>query len=161
MKNWFVLQTKPLKEAIVESLLREAGLRVYYPRVKEGDGRIHSLFPCYEFVHFDYPSQYRLVRFTRGVRRVVGNELGPIPIEAAVIQEIKAREVDGFIILEDDLGPPEPGDLIEVVKGPWRGLKGIFQRTLSSEQRVMILLNYVQYQGTLIVPRNQIRKARP
>jgi len=160
MKNWFVLQTKPLKEGIVEVLLREAGLRVYYPRVKEEDGRIHSLFPCYEFVYFDFPSQYRLVRYTRGVRRVVGNDRGPIPIEAALIQEIKAREVDGFIILEDDLGPPEPGDLIEVVKGPWRGIKGIFQRTLSGEQRVMILLNYVQYQGTLIVPRSQIRKAR-
>lgn len=81
MKTWFVLQTKPLKEAIVEKLLKEAGIPVYCPRYKDEEGRIRSLFPCYEFVYFDYPKQYRLVRFTRGVRRVVGNEIGPIPVE--------------------------------------------------------------------------------
>jgi len=161
MKNWFVLQTKPLKEGIVAELLRKAGLDIYYPRVLEDDGHPHSLFPCYEFVLFNYPAQYNLVRYTRGVRRVVGNEHGPIPLEAAVINEIRAREKDGFIILEDDLGPPEPGDLIEVTKGPLRGLKGIFNRTVSSEQRVMILLNYVNFQGSLVVPRNYIRRARP
>ena len=161
MKNWFVLQTKPLKEQIVAELLGKAGLDIYYPRIRDDDGRPHSFFPCYEFVLFNYPSEYNLVRYTRGVRRVVGNEHGPIPLEAAVIDEIRAREKDGFIILEDDLGPPEPGDLIEVVKGPLRGLKGIFSRTASGEQRVAILLNYVNFQGSAVVPRNYIRRARP
>lgn len=161
MKNWFVLQTKPLKEAIVEKLLREAGMPVYCPRYKDEDGRVHSLFPCYEFVYFDYPRQYRMVRFTRGVRRVVGNEVGPIPVEQEVIQEIRSREVDGFIVLVEEPPPPEIGDVVEVVKGPFKGFKGIFSRVLTGEQRVVILLNYLDFQGRLILDRNLIRKARP
>lgn len=161
MKNWFLLQTKPSKERVVERLLSEAGLPVYCPRYKDDDGRIRSLFPCYEFAFFDYPGQYRLVRFTRGVRLVVGNEMGPIPVEAKIIQEIRAREIDGFIVLDEILPPPEIGDLVEVVKGPFKGFKGIFSRLLTSEQRVMILLNYLDFQGKLIIDRKLIRKVSP
>lgn len=161
MKNWFVLQTKPFKERVVERLLDEAGISVYCPRYKDEDGLIRSLFPCYEFALFDFPRQYRLVRFTRGVRRVVGNELGPIPVETKIIQEIRAREVDGFIVLEEELPPPEIGDLVEVVKGPFKGFKGTFSRFLSDEKQVLILLNYLHYQGKLILDRQLIRKARP
>lgn len=161
MRNWFVLQTKPFKEAIVEKLLYEAGIQVYCPRYKDEEGRIHSLFPCYEFVNFNFPREYRLVRFTRGVRRVVGNEAGPIPVEATVIQTIKAREVEGFVVLEEELPPPEIGDLVEVVKGPFKGIRGIFSRLITGEQRVLILLNYLHYQASLIIDRDKIRKARP
>ncbi|MCX7973227.1 MAG: hypothetical protein N3B16_01825 [Candidatus Aminicenantes bacterium] len=161
MRNWFVLQTKPLKEAMVEKLLVEAGMMVYCPRYKDEDGRVRSLFPCYEFVYFDYPKQYRLVRFTRGVRRVVGNEAGPIPVETAIIEGIRSREVNGFIILEEEPPPPEIGDLVEVVKGPFKGFRGIFSRTMTGDQRVLILLNYLHFHGKLIIDRSFIRKACP
>lgn len=161
MKNWFVLQTKPLKEAVVEKLLNQAGMRTYYPRIKDEEGRIHSFFPCYEFVYFNYPAQYRLVRFTHGVSRVVGNEKRPIPVEASLIHEIKAREVGGFVVLEEDQGELQPGDLVKIAKGPLKGFKGVFKKTLSGEERVLILLNYVNYQGRVVVPREFIRRTRP
>ncbi len=160
MKNWFVLQTKPLKEIIVAKLLGEAGIKTYCPQFKDDNGRPHMLFPCYEFVYFDFPSQYRLIHYTRGVRRVLGNEHGPIALAEEIVEEIRAREVDGFIVLEDELGSPEPGDIVEVVKGPLRGFRGIFKKTLSSEERVLILLNYINYEGKVIVPRAHIKKAK-
>ncbi|MFQ6037733.1 MAG: transcription termination/antitermination protein NusG, partial [Candidatus Aminicenantales bacterium] len=115
-------------------------------------------FPGYGFIYFDYPEQYRLVRYTRGVKRVVGNQAGPIPIPEAVIQEIRAREIDGYVELEKYGEEPEIGDEIEVMEGPMKGLRGIFRKELSDRDRVVILMNYVSYQGQLIIEKAKLKK---
>jgi hypothetical protein len=37
-------------------------------------------------------------------------------------------------------------------------LKGIFKRELSDADRVLILLNYVSYQGQLVIERKKLKK---
>lgn len=157
MKNWFVLNTKPKKEFHVERLFIEGGFTIYNPKYLH-EKRIKPFFPGYEFIHFDYPEQYRTVRYTRGVKRVVGNKEGPIPIPETVIKEIKAREVKGLIELYKYGEEPEIGDEIEVVEGPLKGLRGIFKRELPERKRVMILLNYVSYQGQLLIEKKKLKK---
>ena len=125
MESWFVLSTKPQKEFHLERLFQEGGFKVYCPRFLDA-GRIKPFFPCYEFVYFSYPDQYKLVKYTRGVRHVVGNEGGAIPMNAQFIDELRAREVGGFIELEKYGLEPSIGDEIEVVTGPWKGLRGVF-----------------------------------
>jgi hypothetical protein len=46
------------------------------------------------------------------------------------------------------------------MEGPLKGLKGIFCRELSDGQRVMILLNYVSYQGSLLIKKNKIKRIK-
>ncbi|MFQ6108232.1 MAG: transcription termination/antitermination protein NusG [Candidatus Aminicenantales bacterium] len=157
MKNWFVLNTKPKKEFHVERLFIEGGFTIYNPKYLH-EKRIKPFFPGYEFIYFDYPEQYRTVRYTRGVKRVVGNREGPIPIPETVIKEIKAREVKGLIELYKYGEEPEIGDEIEVVEGPLKGLRGIFKRELPERKRVMILLNYVSYQGQLLIEKKKLKK---
>lgn len=157
MKNWFVLNTKPKKEFQVEKLFKEGGIKIYNPKYRH-ENRIKPFFSGYEFIHFDYPSQYQLVKYTRGVKRVVGNRDGPIPMPEEVIHEIKAREVKGFIELYKYGDEPELGDEIEVVEGPLKGLKGIFKKELPEKERVIILLNYVSYQGQLRIEKKKLKK---
>ena len=157
MKNWFVLNTKPKKEFHVEKLFIEGGFEIYNPKYLH-DNKIKPFFPGYEFIYFDYPEQYRLVRYTRGVKRVVGNRVGPIPIPEKVITEIKAREVNGLIELYKYGQEPELGDEIEVVEGPLKGLRGIFKKEIPEKQRVLILLNYVSYQGQLLIEKKKLKK---
>lgn len=157
MKNWFVLNTKPKKEFHVEKIFTEAGFRIYNPKYKQ-DERIKPFFPGYAFILFDFPEQYRLVKYTRGVKRVVGTEEGPTPIPEEVLDALKAREVDGLIELLKYGEEPELGDEIEVVEGPLKGLKGIFKKELSDADRVLILLNYVSYQGQLVIERKKLKK---
>ncbi len=157
MKNWFVLNTKPKKEFHVEKLFLEGGFEIYNPKYLH-DKKIKPFFPGYEFIYFDYPEQYRLVRYTRGVKRVVGNRVGPIPIPEKVIAEIKAREVNGLIELYKYGQEPELGDEIEVVEGPLKGLRGIFKKEIPEKQRVLILLNYVSYQGKLLIEKKKLKK---
>lgn len=157
MKHWFVLNTKPKKEFHVERLFYEGGLEFYCPKYLH-ENRTKPFFPGYGFIYFDYPEQYRLVRYTRGVKRVVGNQAGPIPIPEAVIQEIRAREIDGYVELEKYGEEPEIGDEIEVMEGPMKGLRGIFRKELSDRDRVVILMNYVSYQGQLIIEKAKLKK---
>lgn len=157
MKNWFVLNTKPKKEFQVEKLFTEGGISVYNPKYLH-EKRIKTFFPGYEFVFFDYPAQYQLVRYTRGVKRVVGHREGPIPIPEEIIREIKSREVNGLIELYKYGEEPEVGDEIEVMEGPLKGLKGVFKREIPERERVIILLNYVSYQGQLLIEKKKLKK---
>jgi ribosomal protein L24 len=50
------------------------------------------------------------------------------------------------------------GDEIQIMEGPLKGLKGIFKREMTQNERVLILLNYVSYQGKLIVEKKKLRK---
>jgi transcription antitermination factor NusG len=156
-KEWFVLNTKPRKEFQVERLFKEGGIDFYCPRYIQ-ETRERPFFSGYGFILFDYPSQYRLVRYTRGVKRVIGNQEGPIPIPEEIIQQIKKREINGYVELEKYGEIPRIGDEIEIMEGPMKGLRGVFRKELTDKERVVILLNYVSYQGQLIIEKKKLKK---
>ncbi|MCJ7589712.1 MAG: hypothetical protein MUQ00_17740 [Candidatus Aminicenantes bacterium] len=157
MISWFLLNLKPKKEFQVERLFQEASFDFYLPRCLERES-IKAFFPGYAFLRFDHPRHYKLVRYTRGVKKIVGSEAGPVPLPDAVIEEIRAREIGGFIEIPDSRTAPTPGDEIEVTEGPLKGLRGVFNRELSGHERVLVLLNYVSYQGSLQIEKARIRK---
>jgi len=157
MKNWFVINIKPKKEFQVEKLFTECGFTIYNPKYVYRNQK-KPFFPGYEFISFDYPAQYQLVKYTRGVKRIVGVRHVPVSIPEEVIRTIKAREVNGLIEIGKYGEEPEVGDEIEVVEGPLRGLKGIFKKKFSAKERVLILLNYVTYQGQLIIEKEKLKK---
>lgn len=157
MKNWFVINIKPKKEFQVEKLFTECGFTIYNPKYEDRNQK-KAFFPGYEFIYFDYPAQYQLVKYTRGVKRIVGVNQVPVSIPEEVIRTIKAREVNGLIEIGKYGEEPEVGDEIEVVEGPLRGLKGIFKKKFSAKERVLILLNYVTYQGQLIIEKEKLKK---
>ena len=157
MESWYVVNTKPKKEFHLEKILLEGGIRCYCPKTR--DGRlVKPFFPGYQFVFFDYPGQFKLVKYTRGVKTVVGNDHGPIPLDESFVAEIRAREVDGFIELQKYGLAPVPGDEIEVAAGPFKGLRGVFKSGLTERDRVLILLNCVSYQGQLIIEKSKLKK---
>ena len=157
MRQWYVLNTKPKKEGQVERLFQEAGFEVYNPKIRQ-DNRISPFFPGYEFLRFEHPAEYRLVKYTRGVKKVVGNPEGPIPVPERAIAEIRAREIDGLVELGKYGEDPHIGDEIEIMEGPMKGLRGIFTKEMTQKERVLILLNYVAYQGQLIIEKKKLKK---
>lgn len=158
MVAWFVINTKPKKEAQVERLFREGGFTVYCPKYRR-EKKISPFFPGYAFLLFDFPGQYQMVKYTRGVKRIVGRDEGPTPIPEEAVEGIKAREKDGLIVFERYGEEPAMGDEIEVVEGPLKGLRGIFKKEIGDHERVMILLNYVSYQGMLLIEKTKLKKA--
>ena len=157
MEKWYVISTKSKKEFDVEKLFHEGGITVYTPKYRDGN-RVKPFFPGYQFIYFSYPEQYKLVKYTRGVKRIVGNDEGPIALDDNIIGEIKAREIDGYIEFAKYGVEPAVGDEIEVVEGPLKGLRGIFKKDLTDQDRVLILLSYVSYQGQLLIEKKKLKK---
>ncbi len=158
MRNWYVLSTKPSKEGQVELMFGRAGFEIYCPKHMK-EGRVRPFFPGYAFLRFEYPLEFNLVKYTRGVKKVIGNDSGPIPIPDDTILGIRARESGGLIMLGRLGREPEVGDDIEVAEGPLKGLRGVFLKELTDRERVMILMNYVSYQGTVLIERNKLKKS--
>ena len=157
MLRWYVINTKPKKESQVERLFQEGGFTIYCPKYLH-ERRVGPFFPGYAFLLFEFPEQYQMVKYTRGVKRVVGNDAGPTPIPEEVVAGIRAREREGLVVFERYGEEPAVGDEIEVVEGPLKGLKGIFRKEVGPNERVMILLNYVSYQGMLVIEKGKLKK---
>lgn len=143
---WFVIQTKPLAENDVQLRLTRADIEVFYPKIKtvvrgklRPIERYKSLFPAYIFARLDSvnPDVFHMVRYTRGVRRILGDVLKPVPIPDEAVAIIQKR-VDNSGVLEQSIY--KKGDSIRIRKGPFRDLIGILEKPVSAAGRVRVLL---------------------
>lgn len=145
MCNWYVIYTKPRQENSVTKRIGDAGFEVLNPRIKEKKyrrGKFHyvisSLFPCYVFIKLDLYKGFRMVRYTRGVKRFVGSEAIPTALPEYIIESIKAR-------MNGDIVRVEPrnfatGEEIRIKGGSFQGLEAIFEKEMNGVERVSVLL---------------------
>lgn len=165
MENWYCLFTKPKRENYVsERLINVAGIEVFNPKIKRkkyvrGRGRevVEGLFPCYIFSRFNPFKHYHVIKYTRGVRRIVGDISGnPFLVDGNIVDQIRSRIKDGYILME----PSELniGDQVVIQEGPLKGFTGIFQNELKARDRVMILLNTLAYQASIEVEKGYLAR---
>ena len=161
--RWYVVQTKPKKEQVAALYLEHGSIEVFFPKMEAisiiyGKYRkvIKSLFPNYIFVHFDPLVSYRLVNWSSGVSRVLGFDEGPTPIENQVIEIIK-RRVDKNCIVQKALHL-KAKDPIRIRSGSLRDLMGIFERWVSDEGKVRVLLNLINYDAKVELHYSQVEK---
>jgi len=151
MNLWYVIQTKPKKEEEAASFLSTRGVEIFNPLIETfsvRNGRINKdlkpLFPSYIFGKFELEQDYPLVRWARGVKKVLGFGGYPIPVAEEVIQIIKDRtDTDGIVRRRSDF---RPNDVVRIKSGPLKDLSGIFERWVSDNERVRILLSLIGYQ---------------
>jgi transcriptional antiterminator RfaH len=163
MMNWYVLQTKPKKEEEATSYLSTRGVEVFNPLLETfvpRNGRMSkefkTLFPNYIFAKFELEKKYPLVRWARGVKKVLGFGGYPVPISEEVIELIKKRTDEKGIVRKTH--HLMANDLVRIKTGPLRDLVGIFDRWVSDSERVRILLNLIGYQPAVEVHYSMIEK---
>ena len=163
MNLWYVIQTKPKKEAEAESYLSTKGIEILNPLMETfalRNGRmnkeIKSLFPGYIFGKFDLNQAYPLVRWGRGVKKILGFGGYPTPVSEEVVDIIKERaDIQGIVRLAH---PFQPNDVIRIKTGPLKDLLGIFERWVSDSERVKVLLNLIGYQPSIELHCSMIEK---
>ena len=161
--HWFVIHTKPRDEHRVKKNFEGMEIETLLPLCESfrySRGRmsrvIIPLFPNYLFAKLDLERHYYKAKWTRGVNRILGIGKEPAPISEIVIQMIKDRMGDDDTVeLFEDL---QPGDLIQVTSGPLKDFVGVFQKGLSSQKRVKILLNMIGIDVPVQISRLQIKK---
>jgi len=151
--SWYVIQTKPTAEEIVRQHLANARLVTFLPKIRQmvrgqrrSSSRIKPLFPSYLFVQLDLadPSRYRMVRYTRGVRKILGDGALPTAVPNEMIDIIRER-VDGSGVIEQSI-TMKKGDEVKIRSGVFRDLVGILERPVSSAGRVRVLLQIMKHQ---------------
>ena len=162
--EWYVIQTKPKKEGEAKSYLSMKGLEIFNPLMENfviRNGTINKeykpLFPGYMFGKFDLEQDYSLVRWGRGVKKVLSLGGGyPTPLAEEVIEIIK-RRTDSYGIVRKSYHF-EANDRIRIKSGPLKDLLGIFERWVSDSERVRVLLNLIGYQPEVELHYSMIEK---
>lgn len=158
--KWFAVYTKAKKEEMVVKLLTDAKLNCFNPKLMEKKlirgkltSKISSLFPCYIFIQFDKDTTLNLVKYTSGVRFVVGHDT-PIPVNQEIIEIIQSKLVEGICEINQDAF--RPGERVKIINGPFKGLVGIFEENLKARDRVIIFLDIISKQTKISISQNDI-----
>ena len=160
--SWYCVLTKPHEEKLASAHLIRQDFEIFLPFIKNKKLYRRKLqwitspmFPRYLFVNVIDLDRLPKIRSTRGVSSLVTfgvNAPARLPFE--VVKEIRSRCEDDVLILDE----PEftEGDKVEVIAGPYQGLKAVFARTTSDEQRVMILLEIMSTLAQVEVSRESL-----
>jgi len=163
--RWYVVYTRLKEEDRVDQNLAAWHIETFSPKIRRKQinpfsGKAtyfrQSLFPRYLFARFDADKMLHKVLYTRGVQKLISFADGPVTVDDDIIELIRSRvSDDGFVRLTDDL---RPGDLVKVKDGSMSGITGIFDRAMNDQNRVMILLEAINYQASIIVERDAVQK---
>ncbi|MFA4971045.1 MAG: transcriptional activator RfaH [bacterium] len=151
--SWYVLQTKPTAEENVRQHLKNAEFETFLPKIKQmvrgqrkTQARVRPLFPSYVFVRIDLadPNLHRMIKYTRGVRKILGDGAMPVPVPDEMIDIIRER-VDGDGVIEQRITMKQ-GDEVKIRSGVFRDLVGILEKPVSAVGRVRVLLQIMKHQ---------------
>jgi transcriptional antiterminator RfaH len=160
---WFVLHVRSSAEVLAGMRLRECGVETFLPVVSRKIRHAcrtyrkvkRPLFPSYLFARFSPALMLRAVNCTPGILRVLGTQHGPQPVEVSVIDSIRERIGEDGCVALFDRGLVR-GDPVRVISGPFWGWSGLFERELSDTARVAILLEMLERQCRIVVPREAL-----
>lgn len=151
--NWYVIQTKPTAEDNVEKHFKNAKIETFLPKIRlavrgrlRSSSRIKSLFPSYLFANVDLvdPSLHHMIRYTRGVRRILGDGLRPVAVPDEMIEIIREKIGDEGVIEQRLV--MKKGDPVRVRSGLFKDLIGILDKPVSAAGRVRVLLSIMNHQ---------------
>lgn len=162
--HWYCVHTKPRKERPITRHLSEMlGLETYFPCLKRHQTIrrvkrivVGPLFPRYLFCRIDPARSQRAVRFAPDVLEIISCGEQPQIVEDSIIDGLKtwAGEAVDVITLQPK---PRPGDDVQIVDGPLRGLEAVFLYDLKDSDRVAVLLNAIGDGARMIIDRSQVK----
>lgn len=149
MKRWYVIYTKPKSEYKVAAWLSQQEIEIYLPELgishfssaKSGSREI--LFPCYLFVKFSLEEEcLSSLQWVPGVRNIVSFGGNPATIPDNVVNEIR-QNIELLSETEDrhSKSAIKSGTPVRITNGLFQNMQAIFERPISSNERVQILLD--------------------
>ena len=148
VQNWYALSTRARHEKKVHNQLLQKGIMSYLPlqtfyrrwsdRYKEVQ---EPLFSCYIFVKIALKDRVTVLQTDGAVRLVSFNSI-PATIPEDQIIAIKTLLENNFQIEKVDY--LTPGQKIEVIQGPLKGIKGVLAEVKNSHRLVLRIDSIMQ-----------------
>lgn len=164
---WYVVQVKRCCETRVVRHLALKAVPTFLPFIevngRRGPHRAHlePLFPGYLFVQMARwnldPAGWQTVRWSPGVRAILGCGEVPVAVPDEVMAELQSRVAElGFV-------RPGPrfsgGTRVRIRNGPLAGLEAVFDRPMSRAGRVRVLLELLGQQRAVEVDEVDLESA--
>jgi transcriptional antiterminator RfaH len=167
-RDWYVVQSKRADERRVVEHLTRKHVQTFLPLLEVVQRRrtkcvrsLEPLFPGYLFVHMPAlqacPGLWYAVRWTPGVRRILGTDNTPVAMPPEAVRAIQTRTADlGFV-------RPRPrfqsGDAVRIRLGPLAGLEAVFDCPMPRSGRVRVLLQLLGQVGRVEVDELDLESA--
>ena len=159
--NWYLLQCKPNQQNRAQAHLDNQGFTTYAPQLKaerifrrKRIIRDEAVFPGYLFIQLTPHSDWRALQATRGVSRLVSFNDEPHKIDdgliAALRQQYSPQQIPNSLF--------KPGDTVSITEGCFKDIQGIV-KAVTSEERIIVLMNILQSQQAMAFPVMQLAKA--
>ena len=144
--HWYCVKARPRQERSAKvALANEVGIEVFCPLLRferaRKSGRVRvleAMFPGYLFARFCYDEQYRMVRSINGVSTIVSFGGIPAAVPDAIIDELRAAVADGETV--EIPASLSVGEEVQVVEGPFQGIRAIVTSVMPARARVTVLL---------------------
>lgn len=144
MQHWYTLYTKPNAEHRVSNILQGKGIKIYLPEITlAGSDKpvTQPLFPCYLFMHTDLNRiSTSTWKWTSGLQRVVAFGGQPVIVPPAVIQLIKQNIATQKRPRQNSRSTFQKHDVVRITEGPFRDMLAVFDKHMSANERVQVLL---------------------
>jgi len=161
--RWYVVHTQPQNERRAELNLQRQGFATYLPRylrnrrhARKTETVARPLFPRYLFVGLDVArDRWRAIHSTFGVCQLVlaGDE--PAPVPEGIVEEIRARESNGFVALGLPAGL-KAGSQVRLVDSIFANYQGVIDR-IADDHRIAVLLELLGREVRVFVPAASVR----
>ena len=157
--HWYVIHTKPRQEQRALENLQRQGFEAWLPmitleKVRRGHLTqvVEPMFSRYLFIHLDtVQTNWSPIRSTLGVSKLVAFGNAPAAVPDDLIAALRNMPAP----------PPErmmnPGDEVQFVAGPLKGLRGIYQQH-DGEARAMVLIELLSQSQTI---QTELQALRP
>jgi transcription antitermination factor NusG len=153
---WAVVMTKPNCENIADANLRRQGYTSYLPRFKtirlDKTIFIRPLFPRYLFAYIT--DRWYSIRSTYGVSYLLSGDDGPLLVPQNIIDELKAREENGYIVLQQK-EKFNKGQYVKATDGPLVG-KLLIYEGMTTRERVKVLISMLGREVPAVIPEKNL-----
>ena len=158
---WYVIQCKGGESFRAAENLGNQDYEVFHPVLnvqRRRSGKLSTvcepLFPHYLFIRLDQiASNWRPIRSTRGVLKLLTFGDTPIPVSNTLIETLKQQphEQDGIHSYFT------PGQKVTITEGPFKNLEAIFKNA-KGEERAIVLINMLQRPQQIEMSVHQLSK---
>jgi transcriptional antiterminator RfaH len=162
---WFCLRAEPKREHLAAiALRRRFGIQCLSPRLRFRKLTrrgpvwfVEAMFPGYIFAKFAYPSLYRAVGSSHGVRGIVrfGNRVATVPENALMALQANGG-ADEILTVDSSLKIGQP---VQFIEGPFQGLEVVITQLLPARERIRVLLDFLGRSLEMEVPAGKVLAA--
>lgn len=169
-RGWFLVNTNSGQERLAKYHLDRQGFGTYLPmratKSKRVDaGKAVPLFASYLFVRVELENPaWALIRTTMGVHSLVKVAGSLARVSDLFVDRLRSREFLGLVSLEEAKPKAQPsgyrrGDRLKITEGDFAGFDAVFERDLTDQARVMVLLSFCGREVKLQAPTSQVKAA--